>query len=643
VTSRLGSFIRKEIREIVRDRRAVMLSFVMPVLIYRVMFTFMSRMERRTDEMAAAEVHRVAVSGAAAVREAIAADGRFALVGLPADPEAAVRAGDLEVWIDAPDSIADAEEDTGPVVRIVYHMPHERSRDAEGRVYEVLDDLRREEAERRYAEAGGRGRLAELLAIERTDVATEQEAAGARAGALIPYLLVMTLFVGAAAVSTDIVAGEKERGTLETLYLVPVSRDVIARAKFLVVWGATVITGGLNLASMAFCYRSGMIGDVGAQAAALSAGGIALAFALVVPLAAVVAGIMLGLSAIARNVKEAQLYLAPVMFVAIVPGMLASRQSVALEPFTALLPIANVALAVRDGLVGRADPAMLGLVFVASVGWGLLITRWTARVLSREDTILGFSPEPLFAGTSGGRRRAAMFALAATVLGFFYAGNLLQSWRLVPGLILSLWVVLPVLGAASAWFARSGATVRELLSLRAPRPAAVLGAVCLGAGILVPMFDAVMRFQGTFLPMPDNLMGNLEEEIGGFGTVPLLLLMAVSPGICEELVFRGVFLGLLRRVGSTRYAVLMSSAGFAIIHMSVFRFLPTFILGVLMASVVVRTRSIVPAMLLHAVYNGLAVGAMERIGEDPGVLAWAVSVGLFAAGVTLIRSPAART
>jgi membrane protease YdiL (CAAX protease family) len=302
-----------------------------------------------------------------------------------------------------------------------------------------------------------------------------------------------------------------------------------------------------------------------------------------------------------------------------------------------------VALAIRDGLVGRVNLPMLGLVFAACVGWGAVATRWTTGVLSREDAILGFAPEPLLSRTMGGRRRAAVLALAGTVLAYFYGGSLLQHWQFVAGLALSLWVLLPALGAGSLRLAWSGGRVTEILSLRRPQPIALLGAAALGLGSVVPMAEGLMRLQSVFLPMPEGIWEGMREGFTSVGTVAGLVLIALSPGINEEFVFRGVFLGLFRRVGTTRYAVLISSVGFAIIHQSVYRLMPTFVLGVMMAAVTVRTRSLFPAMVFHAVYNGAAFLGLGLEEAEAGVGHWVGSLALLVIGLLLLRSEASRS
>ncbi len=666
------AFVRKEIREILRDRRAILLSFVLPIFIYPVTFSFTSWLERRGESKAEETRSRIVVSGDAdLLRRAIRDDPDLVLVERSGDDDLRemLQSGEVDAWVDVappradvpplPDEEGDgvaedvaageeAVEETSdgeatsvlPRVRLIHHGPHEESVKARDRIDALLAAVREDETLRRYRAAGGDGDPEALVRLATIDIATEAETGGARAGRLIPFLLVMTLFIGGGAISTDLVAGEKERGTLETLYLAPVRRREIAESKFLVVWVACLLTGVLNLLSMLFCYRAGLISDAtaGDAAVVISGPGVLLAFLLIVPLAALVGSVLLGISALARSLREAQMYLAPAMLLAMIPGLLATGQHIPLSAFTALLPIANVALAIRDGLLGPVPLGLFAIVCGASVGWGLLATGWTTRVLSREDTILGFDPEPFLAKSEGGRRRAALLGMAGTVLLYFYAGNLLQSWDLVKGLALSLWVLLPLLGGGALALAWNGGRLARVLSLRGASPAAVLGGALIGAGLVVPIRFALFELQQRFLPTPEGLTAGMETGLESLSTGMLLLLFAVSPAIWEELVFRGAFLGLWRRVAPARSAVLVQAVFFALIHLSVFRLAPTFVIGAAAGWVVVRTGSLIPAMFLHAFYNGSAV--MQE--ELPASVAWMFSgsPASFAAAAVLLAAGA---
>lgn len=641
------AFFRKEIREISRDRRALLLSFVLPVFVYPATFSLTSSLERHEREAARADVMRVCVTGdAAPLRDALRAEEDFSVIRLEEgiDLRQAVQDGKLEAWVDAPDGIA-PRDGTMPEVRIVYYGPHEASADAEQRIRDVLDALRERQARARYADAGGTEDLSALAPVREVDVATQAESGGSRAGRMIPLLLVMTLFIGGSSLSTDLFAGEKERGTLETLYLTPVHRSRIARAKFLVVWSATSITGILNLASLLACYRLGLISDPQDPSAelVLGGGGIVTAFLLVVPLAALVGGALLGISAFARSLKEAQFYVMPVMLVAILPGLLATGQDVRLNTVTALLPLANVALAVRDGLVAPVPWPMLLLVAGASVGWAVLAMRWTTGVLSREDTILGFDPEPYFSRTLDGRRRALWFGMAITVLGFFYVGSLLQARSFVKGLLWSLWGVLPALGLLTARVAWSGGRFADVLSLRPASWRAFVAAPLLGIGLVVPMARGIMQLQSMLIPAPEGLFAPLTDPVEDMRLAHILLLMALSPGVMEEFVFRGVFLGLLRRVGPTRVAVLATAAFFALIHLSVFRFAPTFLVGATFALLVVRSGSLFPSMIAHATYNAVAILVARKTLEPvfTGAQGWVISAAALAVAGALLKPASA--
>lgn len=637
----IGAFVRKELREISRDRRAIVFSFIFPILIYPAMFSFMSGLERSSEEKLERARPRVLLTGeAVAFREAMEADTSFVTMSgaAPADSlERALREGDLEAWVKL-------ESDT---LTIVFYGPHEVSQAAADRLREFFVGLAAGRRDLRWREAGGAGGMEELVIGVEADIATAEESGGARAGSLIPYILIFSLFIGGSSLSTDLVAGEKERGTLETLYLTPAARRDIATAKYLVVVGGSIVTGILNVASMTWCYQQGIMpGSEEGGGIVVSAGALGSGLLLVVPLAVIIGGVLLGISAKARTVREAQYLMTPVMFVAFIPAILTATQDVRLDAFTALLPVANVALALRDRLIGPVPAGLMLLTTAASLGWGLLAMRWVEGKLQREDAVLGFDPEPVLARTPAGRGRALHLGLAGSVLAYFYLGQLLQAQGGRGGLAASLWLLLPLLGAGILRLGWSGGAVREVLSLRRAHPAALAGAALLAAGILVPMFQGLVVIQERLLPTPGRLIEGMELIFEGASRWELLLLIGLSPGICEELVFRGAALGLWRRVGTSRRAVLLSALYFALIHMSVHRFAPTLLLGLVLGWLTVATGSIFPAMLFHAAYNSAAVLGAERLENAAGWLAgpggWAASLALLAAGTWLVRRGRAR-
>ncbi|RKZ09036.1 hypothetical protein DRQ32_08580, partial [bacterium] len=137
----------------------------------------------------------------------------------------------------------------------------------------------------------------------------------------------------------------------------------------------------------------------------------------------------------------------------------------------------------------------------------------------------------------------------------------------------------------------------------------------------------------------------MAEVMGQFTMWQALLLAALTPAIMEEFVFRGIFLGLYREDNSKQRAVVMSALGFALIHLSIHRFAPTFVLGLVLGALVVRHASLLPAMIMHLVYNSSLLLGSRYYEEHwvlsgppldlDGPLAWAISVGLVWIGAWL--------
>ncbi len=639
------TLVRKELSEALRDRKVLLMSIVVPVAIYPLMMGVTNSMEKKETAKTQAEVADVVLTGNVdLLLPRVEADSTLALgvVTVPPDSlRSMVEAGELDAWLDAPDGLGRAADGEVATVSLYYDQTESVSRDARRRLEAILRDVRDEQRELRYEAAGGDGRLDALVVSGDADIATESEATGAEAGRMLVYVLLMMLFMSGANFSGEQVAGEKERGTLETLFLIPAPRHDIARAKVIFVSFGTVLTALLSLASLVFTYQQGWASQTG-EAFSFDALSLVFITLLVIPLAVLVGSILLAISTVARTLKEAQSYLLPAMLVVFVPAIMSLSQGIELKGIIALIPVANVAFAMRDLLAGRVDVTAQITVVLATLVWAGLLVRYVGNLLSREEMVLGFDPEPFLARTPSGRMRALQVGMVATTVAYFYAGNLLQTWDLQKGLLLSLWALLPVLGIAVYRVAHHRGAFLETLSLRLPPATAWLAALCFGVGLLLPMMNGVARLQSRVLPMPEDAMAGL-DVLQDLATWKLLFLVALSPAIWEEFVFRGIFLGMLRKLVSVRNAILISSAFFALIHLSVFRFVPTFLLGVVMATLVWRSRSLLPAVLLHFVYNGsLVVGSriVDGLGVTmplDGAVAWTVSVALLAVGALLVR------
>ena len=459
-------------------------------------------------------------------------------------------------------------------------------------------------------------------------VATAKEAGVSVWARLFPFLLVMMAMTGAFYPAIDLCAGEKERGTMETLLISPAGRPEIVAGKFLTVMAISMATALLNLLSMGLTglQLAGQAGGM-ARAGAKGAGPVFMApspesavwmVALLVPLAAFFAAVSVGLALMARSMKEGQYYMTPLYMVSLPLVFVTLTPGVELDLFTSLVPITGTSLLLRALLQGDYGIARRFFlpVLVPMLVYTWIALRWAVAQFQREDILFRESEKFDLAGwlrhllrhkppTPGVGGALLCFVLMLTTA-YYVAAHLATAplWGLAIGqvvFILGPPVVLAVL-----------LTSRPALTLRLawPRGRYVLMAVGL-ALTLNPLLAELRVWVEYLFPAPDQVkrfMAELTAKIPDLGTA--LLLLAVVPAVCEEVAFRGYILTGLRRGQSTRSAIVISALLFGFMHVLISLFQQFFnatLLGLALGLLAVRSRSLLPGIAFHFLNNGLAI------------------------------------
>ncbi|MFC1662526.1 ABC transporter permease subunit/CPBP intramembrane protease, partial [Gemmatimonadota bacterium] len=465
------------------------------------------------------------------------------------------------------------------------------------------------------------------LALADSSVARPEELGGYALGRFLPMLLILITLLGAFYPAIDLAAGEKERGTLETLLTAPVPPEQIVVGKFLTVAVIGLVAAGLNLASMLLTFQTGLFQLAQATEIQFSLPWVSVLviFGTLVPLAILFGALFLGIAVRSRSFKEAQNALTPVYMLVLVPALLPLFPGIQLTPALAVVPVAGVALFFRELMAGQATLMQGFLAFTSTVAYTSAALYFAADAFGREDVLFGEGagwrggeskggPLALLRGPSQPRGvptpRATLGFLLVVAAVFFYLSPHLQAGFGEMGLLLSemALLLLPVL-----LFVRFGGfNPTRTLSLRRPRWRDLLVAflVILGG---TPFAWLLAWLQSFFLPIPWELL----EEMSGFvqadspsRLVWLLALIALTPAVCEEVVFRGVLLAGTRARMSAPRVILLNGLVFGAFHLSfytAFRLLPTAWLGILLAWVVLRTRSIWTGTLMHFLNNGSVV------------------------------------
>ncbi|WP_068545541.1 ABC transporter permease [Thalassotalea crassostreae] len=208
------------------------------------------------------------------------------------------------------------------------------------------------------------------IELEEIDTANERESFGEKIGGLIPYLLIPLCLTGAMYPAIDLGAGEKERGTIETLLLTPVSRFALVIGKFLCIMTTAVMTALITIFSMVFwSFIIGQILDVKAVSEVLASVGwidYGLIVLLLLPVSAIFSATLLAISIYASSYKEAQNYMGPMSIFVIFPVIVGMTPGVSLNTMWSMIPISNVALAIKELLKGTLDYSFLVPIFAST-------------------------------------------------------------------------------------------------------------------------------------------------------------------------------------------------------------------------------------------------------------------------------------
>jgi sodium transport system permease protein len=266
-----------------------------------------------------------------------------------------------------------------------------------GEVEKFFRNLREKTVEKRLADRGLAPDLIKPFEVKRQNVAPPEKVGGNLIGGLVPYIIIILSFTGAMYPAIDLTAGEKERGTMETLLCSPVDRVNIVLGKFLMVMTASVATIGFTLLSMSVTIIAGgtlLLGDPvkmgaggGGFVPVIDPVGILGVFAMIAPVALFFAALLLTISLFAKSYKEAQSYVSPLIAVVIMPAMMGMLPGIELTAKTALIPILNLSLVCKEMLSGVWHWNFIALIFASTALYAAGAVALCVRMFNREDVI----------------------------------------------------------------------------------------------------------------------------------------------------------------------------------------------------------------------------------------------------------------
>lgn len=393
--SKVGVVYRKEVKDLLRDRKTVIGMVLFPLILFPMMTVGFGTVERKMRDKVRTEGSAVMIIGeqhapalALAIREAEGVN-----VEPPAsDYVARINNKQLRAAVVIPDGFeaALAAGAGAPEVKILYYSTEPRSETAATRLEEIIRQQRGEVVAKRMAAHGLTPAMLRPVTAERENVADAQRVGGQKLATLLPYFIVFLCVIGAMGPAIDLTAGEKERGTLETILASGVSRGELVMGKFLTVLTGSLTTTVLSIASFgitAVVARDYMQEMTRGQSYAISPASVFWAVAMVLPLAVMFSAATMTATLFAKSFKEGQTQGSMMLFAAIIPAMIGMLPGVELNPTLAVIPVVNVSLVLKEILTGGQPWGMMALVFGSSAAYAALALKIATQTFQKESVL----------------------------------------------------------------------------------------------------------------------------------------------------------------------------------------------------------------------------------------------------------------
>lgn len=386
---------RKELRDMLRDKRTIRSMIIVPVIAMPLIIVGITKLASRLEGEAKKQPSKVMISGGQDSPKTLAALQNapdIEIVPYQSDAKQEVSDKKIGALVEIPagfDSVL--SNDKAAQVSIGYYQNDDKSELAKGRLQQFFDEYRDKMARAALTARGMPTNLLEPFTVTASNIAPPSKVSAAAIGGWILYMVIIFSFSGAMYPAMDTTAGEKERGTLETILSSPVSRTDLVLGKFMMVMTVSIVTTALSLTSMgasiAWAGRSAGGGADAAFKLGFDPSSIIAIVILLVPLAVLFAVVEIAVALLAKSYREAQTYVSPLMFLVIVPAIVGALPGVELNWKTALIPILNVSLVSKEIFAATYHWSYIALIFATTCFYAAIGIAAAVHMFNREDVL----------------------------------------------------------------------------------------------------------------------------------------------------------------------------------------------------------------------------------------------------------------
>lgn len=384
----------KEILDLLRDRRTIISMIVVPILLMPAIMLTLVPLSAKMVGQARQEIPKVMILGGKDSTNTLAAlENLKTIKVVPASPNYSNLVSDkiVRAAVEIPHNFdANVRRGEAPTIRIYTYEGELKSTFAADAIEQFFRERKDAIVSNRLAAAQLPEMVLTPFRVRRANVAPPQKVSGNLIGMILPYLVIVMCMTGSIYPAVDLTAGEKERGTMETLLTSPSPRSQLVLGKCLVVMSASIVTATLALSSngIALVLMKRLMSGPAAQAPlSLDLPSLAIVGVVMIPLAVFFAATMVAIGLYSRSSKEANSYLQPLLILAVLPAAAAALPGIEINATLAAVPVINVSLLSKELLSGTFHWRFMAEVFVSMSGYAALAVAAAVMAFKRETVL----------------------------------------------------------------------------------------------------------------------------------------------------------------------------------------------------------------------------------------------------------------
>lgn len=393
----IGVVYRKELTEWLRDRRTLISTVLVPLLAFPLLMVGITALATVMIGNAEKEIPKVMILGgedSPQLLEDLKKTDQLKIVPYADNWKDQISNKEIRAAVEIPKGFQAAlTEGHSQAIQVYFYEGELKSAFGRDHLKKVVEDYRDAVVKDRLAAKSLPASVLTPFEIKQENVAPPEKVSGAGIGGFIGYAVILLCLTGAMYPAIDLTAGEKERGTIETVLSSPISRLDLVVGKFLLVFSGSLASAILSVISMGTSFailgHTQLMNSSGGQSLNLNLGPVSVVavFFMALPLAFLFSAVLMTIALFAKTYKEAQSYLTPLTFLVVIPAVASIMPGVELTPKLALIPVLNTSLVCKEIITGTYHWGSIVMIFFSTCVYAAAALFLAVKMFQREDVL----------------------------------------------------------------------------------------------------------------------------------------------------------------------------------------------------------------------------------------------------------------